>query len=317
MLASEPETATLPFTVFTPTYNRADKLPRLVASLEQQDEKMFEWLVVDDGSTDGTSELLAQLEGRVPFPMRSIFRANGGKHRAHNIAINAARGELTVILDSDDELAPDALRYLWREWQDIPADERVAFSGVIGNSADETGKIVGGELSFERVDGKFFELVASGAIAGEKLPCYRTDILRRFPFPEKSGNTTYVPEGIVWMAMGEAYRVRCVNRVVRIYHRDARDAGALMNKYATRESNAWGRMRYSLAVLNISGAYWPRFASKFIRAGAAYVRDSLHAGYGIKRQASQLEGFTASSWWLLALPVGSAAWALDRLKQRR
>lgn len=307
--------SSIPFTVFTPTYNRAHTLPRVFRSLCAQPSHMLEWLVVDDGSTDDTAGILEELARGAPFQVRVIRQANGGKHRAHNTAVQSANGELTIILDSDDELAAGALELIWSAWQDIPSSEREGFAGIIGHSADPTGQTVGLAYPSRRVDGRLFELAASGIVVGEKLPCYRTDILRRFPFPERPGCNACVPEGTVWTRISARYQVRCIDKVVRVYHRDASDANALLNRYARPESNAWGRMQYCLTVLNLSGMYWPRFFRPFAKAAAGYVRYSLHCGYSVRRQAAQLTGVPARILWMAAVPVGSAAWMIDRVKR--
>jgi hypothetical protein len=124
-----------------------------------------------------------------------------------------------------------------------------------------------------------------------------------------------VPEGVVWVQIGTRYRVRCIDRIVRVYHRDSTDAEAVMNRYARRQSNAWGRMQYSGLVLNLSGRYWPRFAPTFLRVAAGYVRDGLHAGCPFPRQFRLLEGNLPRILWVIALPIGGTAWLLDRIRR--
>lgn len=98
-------------TVLTPVYNRATLLPRLLDSLLRQTFKDFEWIVVDDGSTDNTQEVLAKLKQRCgdAFPMTCLYKDNGGKHMAINMGVTHARGELFFIVDSDDMLPPTRL----------------------------------------------------------------------------------------------------------------------------------------------------------------------------------------------------------------
>lgn len=100
-------------TVFTPTYNRAHLLHRVRQSLLQQNFVDFEWLIVDDGSTDETEQLVQSWITQNPIiPIRYIKKTNGGKHTAINTGVQAAAGELFVILDSDDQLLPDALKLI-------------------------------------------------------------------------------------------------------------------------------------------------------------------------------------------------------------
>lgn len=304
----------LPFTVFTPTYNRAHTLRRVFDSLCLQPSELFEWLVVDDGSTDDTSPVLEELARAAPFHVRVIKQPNGGKHRAHNAAVNAAIGELTVILDSDDELAPGALETILTNWQGIPEGERKGFAGIIGHSTDATDRLVGLRYPSSRIDGRFFELTASGVMVGEKLPCYRTDVLRSFPFPEDLEPSGQIPPGLVWVLIGTVYEIRCIDVVVRIYHRDPSDVCALTNIYRQPGGNARGQMEYFRIILNLSRRYWPRFLVIFAKVAANYVRYALHSGYAIPRQASQLKGSLARTLWIAALPIGGAAWVLDRFR---
>ena len=97
-------------TVFTPTYNRAYIIEKLYRSLQHQTFRDFEWLIVDDGSTDNTADIVAiwQHEGN-DFPIRYYKKENGGKCRAINYGVDRAEGELFFNVDSDDYLTDDAL----------------------------------------------------------------------------------------------------------------------------------------------------------------------------------------------------------------
>ena len=92
------------FTVFTPTFNRAHTLGRVYASLRAQTYTDFEWLIVDDGSTDGTEELVRGWMAEAPFPLRYLTQVHGHKKAAFNRGVREANGELFVALDSDDEM---------------------------------------------------------------------------------------------------------------------------------------------------------------------------------------------------------------------
>ena len=104
------------FTVFTPTYNRAYILPRLYQSLREQTCKDFEWMIVDDGSTDDTGKLVAQWEDQNNgFDIHYYKIQNGGKPRAINFGITKANGDFFFMVDSDDHLTTDAVQkmLLW------------------------------------------------------------------------------------------------------------------------------------------------------------------------------------------------------------
>src|SRR5690242_19362698 len=100
------------FTVFTPTYNRAHTIERVYRSLCTQNCRDFEWLVVDDGSTDGTEALIRQWQHEAEFPIRYFWQPNAGKHVAMNRGVAEASGSLFLTLDSDDACVPWALERL-------------------------------------------------------------------------------------------------------------------------------------------------------------------------------------------------------------
>src|SRR5271168_5258315 len=117
-------------TVFTATYNRAHTINRVYDSLRLQTLRDFEWLVVDDGSMDGTVELVAGWTRLADFSIRYLRQDHAGKHFAHNRMLKEARGRFMVVLDSDDAFVPDALHKLMCAWNSIPEHERHTFYSV-------------------------------------------------------------------------------------------------------------------------------------------------------------------------------------------
>ena len=129
-------------TIFTPAYNRGHTLPRTYASLRRQDCKDFIWLVVDDGSTDNTAELVKVWQAEeTEFEIRYLYKENGGMHTAHNAAYANIDTELNVCIDSDDALADGAVRCIVDLWDKT---DRRKYAGIIGLDADmNTGKVIG------------------------------------------------------------------------------------------------------------------------------------------------------------------------------
>lgn len=219
-------------TVFTPAYNRAKYLPKVYESLCKQTFKDFEWVVVDDGSTDGTAELF-HLNENVndnenpsifpsfnSFKVRYYYQENGGKHRAINRGVQEAKGELFLILDSDDTLPPRSLELINYYYQQIKDD--ASFGGVCGYMAHHDGTIIGRGNDEKVLDANSIEMRYKYGIQGDMLEVFRTEVMREIPFPDIPGEK-FVPEALVWNRIACKYRLRVFHEVV--YYRDYLDGG--------------------------------------------------------------------------------------------
>ena len=214
-------------TILTPAYNRASLLPRLFDSLLRQTNKDFEWIVVDDGSTDDTREVVANLKEKCggAFPMGYVYKANGGKHMAINIGAERARGELLFIADSDDLLTDDALETVANSWHDISDDK--SFAGIAGlDIAMDTREVIGSGLPQEHIDCNAIDIRYRHHVTGDMQEVFRTEVLREFPFPEFAGER-FCPEQLVWFRMARRYRLRYINKPIYIadYQPDGITAG--------------------------------------------------------------------------------------------
>lgn len=214
-------------TILTPTYNRASLLPRLFESLLRQTNKDFEWIVVDDGSTDDTREVVANLKEKCggAFPMGYVYKANGGKHMAINIGAERARGELLFIADSDDLLTDDALEIVANSWHDISDDK--SFAGIAGlDITMDTREVIGSGLPQEHIDCNAIDIRYRHHVTGDMKEVFRTEVLREFPFPEFAGER-FCPEQLVWFRMARRYRLRYINKPIYIadYQPDGITAG--------------------------------------------------------------------------------------------
>lgn len=192
-------------TVFTPTYNRAYILPKLFDSLQKQTFHDFEWLVVDDGSTDDTETMVSHFAEEASFPLRYIKTENGGKHRAVNKGVQLARGELFFIVDSDDWLTDNAIEEITLQYSRIT--DKGDFCGVCGLISYPNGEKVGGECDFNVLDCSALDFRYKHNIQGDMAEVFRTDILRQYPFPEFDGEK-FCPEALVWNRIALKYKLR-------------------------------------------------------------------------------------------------------------
>lgn len=291
------------FTVFTPTFNRAHTLGRVYESLVGQAFHDFEWLVVDDGSTDDTEALVREFERKAAFPVRYEYQPNQGKHVAFNLGVERANGALFLCLDSDDDLLPGALACFRDAWRGC--DDR--FCGVTARCVDEAGRIVGSPLPRSPLDVSSLDLKYRYKVRGEKCGFVRTDILRRFPYPVVAG-TKFIPEGIVWAQIANRYVTRYVDTAVRVYRQDG--GNQLMAKSAT--NHAVGLAYLHRSVLNNEIKYF-RYDPKSIALSAVhYVRFSLHCGVGPVGILKQAGGPLAKALVLIGAPLSCAMFLRDR-----
>ena len=202
-------------TVFTPTYNRAYTIDKLYKSLLAQTVTDFEWVVVDDGSTDNTEEYFAEItKNRNPFNIVYVRQNNGGKHRAVNLGVKLAKGELFFIVDSDDYLLENAVEKLI-QWQN-GLDNSRKWAGISGAKGYTSEKYVGGMHGAESfVDCKNTEREKYN-LYGDKAEAYFTEVLRQYPFPEFDGEN-FITEEVVWNAIAmDGYYIRWYKDIIYI-----------------------------------------------------------------------------------------------------
>lgn len=210
-------------TVFTPTYNRAHLLPRLYESLKAQTCQDFEWLIVDDGSTDNTEEVLKEWcsppsggvggdflkEGR----LRYFKQENGGKHRAVNRGVKEARGELFFIADSDDWLPEDSLATVEEYYKKNKGNH--AIGGICGLDIAPDGAHVSSTLPQDEVICSSLDIRLKYRIIGDLKEVFLTRVLREFPFPEFDGER-FCPEALVWNRIAQKYKLLFFNKSIYI-----------------------------------------------------------------------------------------------------
>ncbi len=201
-------------TIFTPTYNRAYIIKNLYESLKKQTFKDFEWIVIDDGSTDNTEELFSEImneENSFPIIYKKV--ENGGKHRAINKGVLLATGRMFFIVDSDDNLPEDSLETILKYEKTIDECHRSEFAGVSGLKGYSCEQSLGGSFNGDFLDMTYLETQKNG-VYGDKAEVYYTDVLKKYPFPEFEGEL-FILESVVWNEIGASgLKLRYFNKVV-------------------------------------------------------------------------------------------------------
>ncbi|MFC2081160.1 glycosyltransferase family A protein [Bacteroidota bacterium] len=239
------------FTVFTPVYNRKDKIHRVWESLLSQSFKDFEWILVDDGSSDNIIELLMKYREEASFTIKILQQENQGKHFAWNKALRIAEGELFVPADSDDRFSADSLLFFNQMWNSISIDDRNNFAGVNVLCLDPISKnIIGNKYSYDGLISDNLELAYHYKIKGEKWGCIRTDLLKEIPFPQVRGRGCYNPS-YIWYNLAKNYKTICFNRGLRYYYSEP---DSITKKYA-RDSRKTAYSNYHFLQWHINSNY--------------------------------------------------------------
>lgn len=199
-------------TIFTPTYNRAKELRRLYASLKAQTNKDFQWVVVDDGSTDNTQEQMQAFLAEGVLSIDYSRQENGGKMRAHNVGAKKAQGELFVCIDADDWLTEDAVEQILSSRHKLTDD---TICGMMFLDLDgETDRIVGTPFPWEEQVCSYYDVYNKHGVTGDKTLVFKTSVVRRYPFPEID-REKFVPEALVFNRISKQYQLVCINSPIK------------------------------------------------------------------------------------------------------
>ncbi|NOV00203.1 glycosyltransferase family 2 protein [Paenibacillus planticolens] len=197
-------------TVFTPTYNRAYCLPVCYSSLKRQTSKDFVWLIIDDGSTDHTEQLVAGWMAENEIQIRYYRQDNQGMHGAHNTAYRLIDTELNVCIDSDDYMPDHAVEQINTFWE-LYGNEQV--SGIIGLDSYTDGRIIGTKLPEGIKRSTLFQLYSKHRVTGDKKLVYRTELSRNYPYPIFE-NEKYVGLAYKYYKLDEQYEMLLMNEVL-------------------------------------------------------------------------------------------------------
>ena len=201
-------------TVLTPTYNRAHLLPRLFESLKNQTCYDFEWLIIDDGSSDNTKEVVDNFILNSSFPIIYKYKENGGKHTALNYSYQFITSALIFIVDSDDYLTADAIQTINDIYNKYKKENDLCGFSFL------RGKPDGGYLSDSGVpkDGmkeSYVDCRINRGIGGDMAEVWLTHCLKEYPFPEFKGEK-FLGEDIVWVQLSKKYKLRFFNKVIYV-----------------------------------------------------------------------------------------------------
>lgn len=251
-------------TVFTPTYNRISTLHLGYEALLRQTSKDFVWLIIDDGSTDYTYEVVEGWIMENKIQIRYYYQENQGMHSVHNAAYRLIETELNVCIDSDDYMPDDAVEKIVTFWRKKGSDK---YAGIIGLDADFNGNIIGTSFPENMKHTTLGGFYSSGG-KGDKKLVYRTDIISKYPpYPIFEGEK-YVSLGYKYQLIDQDYELLTLNApLVKVEYRTD---GSSLNMFRQYVKNPKG---FSF-IRKVSMQLAPTSKRRFIEA-VHYVADSM------------------------------------------
>ena len=240
------------FSIYSPVFNGAKCIHRVHKSLANQTFRDFEWLIINDASTDNSSEVIKELIKSCDFPVNFVdLEKNIGFNRSLNLALEKANGEFFLIAHADDEFVPDALQAMTEAWDTLPAEVQKTLQGVKCNCNDQYGNLIGDLCPQDYWVADIFDLLYKYKVRGEKWGFIKTELRREFPFPEEE---KFVPESVIWHRMYYKYKALFINRSLRIYYVDD-DVNSLSQTTKARSKFSKGKRMLPLDYINY---YFPR-----------------------------------------------------------
>lgn len=288
-------------TIFTPAYNRAYTLHLGYEALKRQTCKDFIWLIVDDGSTDNTRELVQRwINQENGFEIRYVYQENQGMHGAHNTAYRLIDTELNTCIDSDDYMPNDAVEKILSFWKANGSDK---VAGIIGLDADFEGNVIGTSFPEGMTRTTLGGFYANGG-KGDKKMVYRTEVIKKYPeYPIFEGEK-YVSLGYKYQLIDQDYELLTLNEV--LVNVEYRPDGSSMNMYRQYIRNPRGFAFIRKTSMQLA----PTFKRRFIES-VHYVADSLLAGNSHFLAESPRKVMT-----LCAIPFGVVWYGVIRYKTR-
>jgi glycosyltransferase involved in cell wall biosynthesis len=287
-------------TIFTPTYNRAYCLKNCYESLLYQTRNDFVWLVIDDGSTDNTRELVNSWIIENKIEIRYHWQENQGMHGAHNTAYELITTELNVCIDSDDHMPEQAVEKIVDFWKEY-GNEKI--SGIVGLDSYNDNEIIGTKLPSNLTTSTLFDLYYKHKVIGDKKLVYRTELTRKYPYPIFQ-NERYVGLAYKYYMLDKQYELLLLNEVLCTV--EYLSDGSSLNMFHQYRNNPRGFVFYRKELMQLPFA---KKSFKF-RQAIHYVSSSIMINnWGFLKEAP-LKSLT-----FLAIPFGLILYFYIQQKQ--
>lgn len=300
--------------VFTATYNRSHLIHRVWDSLCKQTFRNFEWIIIDDGSTDDTRQVIEEFAAQSDFPIRYVWQHNRGKHTAYNAFARHARAPLFCSVDSDDEILPNCLERLLFHFNEIPEHVRDTYAGVMCLAQDQHGELIGDEFWPADFSDNIVGVLLRHKKLGDKGGLTRVSMLREFPFPEDV-ERVYVPESYFIHGYSQKYRTKFVNEILIQPWTDRREDH--LSHQLSRVDNNPGTAYGHLCWPKYSMRYFLKRPKLFVAVTSAYIAIGLASGKSLAKQFREVGNPAGQALWLVLVPLGLVRYLALQLRSWR
>ena len=230
-------------TIVTPVYNGENFISILYNSLLNQTDKNFKWMIIDDGSKDNTKETVDKFINENKIEINYIYKNNGGKHTALNYAFENVDTELTIIVDSDDFLKPQAIEVIRRDYQKITEAANDNIGVIIYLKEFQDGRIIGTQFHDDALTVDGIKYIINGNVKGDKAEVFVTKVLRKHRF-KVFDEEKFMGETVVWIPIYREYK--CFVRNESICVCEYLNGGLTNQGRRLRINNPLGGMQNSL-----------------------------------------------------------------------
>lgn len=302
------------FTVFTPTFNRRGILARVYISLQKQTYRNFEWVIIDDGSTDGTNEMVLQWqqEGN-DFLINYQWQPNQGKHIAYNAVAKMARGSLFMSIDSDDEVFPIVLERLKSHWDNFTETERNTIAGISFLGLNQHGEQIGTKFPKDFQVTDLMGMYYLNKVLGDKGAMIQTRVLKMYPFPENIKNMV-VGESSFMFKVAKDWKMCFINESLGIFWIEGRADS--LSRQSTSTQNYAGAQYVHQCFLNYNMRFFAKRPKLCMGEATRYAKLSFHLHKSIKEQAGALKPFGAKILWACFMPLGYFIFIMNKLRKK-
>lgn len=290
------------FTIFTPTFNRKELLEKLYKSLQKQTYKDFEWLIVDDGSDDGTKEKAEEFLSEKKLDIKYYFKENGGKQRAYNFATDKANGELFICLDSDDEYVENGLETILKYWEKYEKNSDIVGMGYLSTYPD--GEIIGSIFPEKEMVSTQFDIYNKYGVKGDKGLMFRTEIIKKYKFPVFD-DEKFITEAVVYNRICEKYKMVYINEKIEIKEYQEDGLTAKYNNLLLRNPKGQALYHNEINTQNLS------FKQKVLN-NAVYYKFCRVAGYKFGKTFKENKN---KLFLIFALGIGEYMWQKEKNKK--